>query len=1102
MKNAKRYIRAIPTRRGWQQYLPIGLAVSVGLACTLGVFSIIRHREWQGIESDFSRASSNRVAAIVRATEENRLALESIRRVVSASKGIAREELASLAQPFFSRLAGIQSLGWAPQVRGDQRGEFEAGTQEQGSAGRAIQEWDHSGRLVPAAPREAYFPVHLVEPYASNKQLLGLDLASDPARRTALWQSCDTGESLTVPPLKSLHGHSGERVYLVILPVYSVDKPFVSAQDRRRHLRGFVLGEFCTDQVLTKALSYLQPEGIDVQLIDTSALEQQQFLGPSVASPPSSRGANQVAKGACQPGTMIHVAQPNVANGHWLIACVSEPGYVEARRTWQPWLLLATGLLITLLLAVYAQGYLNRTARIQRLVEVRTEQLRQSRNHLTTCHHIAQIFLTVPDDEMYEEVLQVVLSVMGSQHGLFGYVNAQGDMVVPSLTKRTWDQCQMPDKAQVFRHEVWGGMWGKALRERKTHCENRPFYMPQGHIPISRALCTPILHQGNLIGCLAVANKSTDYTHDDVGLLESIADHVAPILHARLERDRQERERRQAESMVREQLHFLQTILDAMPVGVFYKDAAGRYLGCNETFCAWVNRPRESLLGKTVYEAFPGTVAREHDRLDTILFRNPGRQAQESTLPGSNGMSRAMLFHKATYTDVHGNLAGLVGTATDITAQKVLERELRDMTAALQSANLALEQFYKAAESATRAKSEFLANMSHEIRTPMTAILGFTEVLLGSLQRPEDLEAAQTVRRNGQYLLNIINDILDLSKIESGRQEVERLSCSPAQLLGEVYELMKVRADAKGLPLTLEQEGPIPETIVSDPTRMRQILVNLTGNAIKFTETGRVRIVMRIRPDETGKRLFEIDVIDTGIGMTEEQIQRLFQPFTQGDSSTSRRFGGTGLGLTISKRLAALMGGDIGVESTLGKGSRFRLSIDPGSLDGVRMLASSSLKPEHGNPPPAPANDSVRGSRVLLVEDGPDNQRLIAFLLKKAGAEVAVAEHGQEALDLVLGNPTSPEGSRDFAPDRFDVILMDMQMPVMDGYEATRQLRGHGYTGPIIALTAHAMSQDMQKCLDAGCDDYMTKPLDREHLLEMVAKHWGAAEMPLRDWGK
>ena len=409
------------------------------------------------------------------------------------------------------------------------------------------------------------------------------------------------------------------------------------------------------------------------------------------------------------------------------------------------------------------------------------------------------------------------------------------------------------------------------------------------------------------------------------------------------------------------------------------------------------------------------------------------------------------------------------------------------LTEQVERQRAALREVAQQAEAANRAKSEFLANMSHEIRTPMTAILGFAECLLDELDRahaPQPCtDAVHTILHNGRHLLQIINDILDLSKIEAGRMTPEQLRCSPAQIVAEVQSLMQVRADGKGLPLEADYVLPLPETIETDPTRLRQILVNLVGNAIKFTEVGRIRIVVRFDGASVPPSL-GFDVIDTGVGLTAGQMRQLFQPFVQGDSSVGRKHGGTGLGLAISKRMAELLGGTLSVESQPGCGSCFRLAIACGDLHGVPML-TEAIAPNAAPAPPRaePPPDTLAGLRVLLAEDSVDNQRLIAHVLRKAGAEVALADNGQVAVDLALA------AERDGRP--FAVVLMDMQMPVMHGYDATRLLRANLYPRPIIALTAHAMGGDAEKCLQAGCSAFQTKPIDRVGLVHGIAQ-WAA----------
>ena len=406
-----------------------------------------------------------------------------------------------------------------------------------------------------------------------------------------------------------------------------------------------------------------------------------------------------------------------------------------------------------------------------------------------------------------------------------------------------------------------------------------------------------------------------------------------------------------------------------------------------------------------------------------------------------------------------------------------LELELRRHESTAEELRKAID----AAEAAERSKSEFLANVSHEIRTPLTAILGFADEIAESVSRPEEVDAINTIKRNGEHLLHVINDVLDLSKIEAGKMTVEGIATSPVGIVEEVASLMQVRAEKQRIKLHVHYAFPLPVTIPTDPTRLRQILMNLIGNGIKFTETGQVSIHVHLDRDAGPKIRF--DVVDSGVGMTAAQMDNLFQPFTQADSTTTRKFGGTGLGLCICKRLAEMLGGEIKAVSEVGRGSTFTLSIPTGSLEDVAMRTSLRSRRRSKQP----ANKGRRAEhrpldcRVLLAEDGPDNQKLISLFLTKAGMDVTVAENGAIAVDLAR------EALRQGRP--FDVILMDIQMPVMDGYEATRQLRDGGHTGPIIALTAHAMAGTSQKCLEAGCDGYTSKPVSKAALIETIRSH-------------
>jgi len=434
----------------------------------------------------------------------------------------------------------------------------------------------------------------------------------------------------------------------------------------------------------------------------------------------------------------------------------------------------------------------------------------------------------------------------------------------------------------------------------------------------------------------------------------------------------------------------------------------------------------------------------------------------------------------------------------DTIARTISDAQLADLTALGRQASAQLElrrrlgqltAMNERVRRADEAKTRFLANMSHEIRTPMTAILGFADLLTDELR---DLNAAgdahthlTTIRANAHHLLGVLNDVLDMSKIEAGKLTVERIPTDPAEVVGAVVGMLAGQAEAKGVELLARCASPIPRTITTDPTRLRQILLNLVGNAIKFTDQGRVSLAVSCDPPEG---VLRVAVEDTGPGMTDRQVRRLarFEAFHQADCSTTRTHGGTGLGLSISQQLAGLLGGGIEIASRPGVGSVFTLTIATGSLDGVEVVpaqralhAPGAPRPEDHPLPPEPASGTdLAGLRVLVVEDGPDNQRLLRRYLEAAGADAQLAANGREAVQRLAGDGV----------DAFDLVLMDMQMPVLDGYAATRELRLAGVSVPIIALTAHALADDRRRCLDAGCDEYLAKPVDRRALLEACGR--------------
>ncbi|QDU80262.1 Autoinducer 2 sensor kinase/phosphatase LuxQ [Polystyrenella longa] len=405
----------------------------------------------------------------------------------------------------------------------------------------------------------------------------------------------------------------------------------------------------------------------------------------------------------------------------------------------------------------------------------------------------------------------------------------------------------------------------------------------------------------------------------------------------------------------------------------------------------------------------------------------------------------------------------------------------------LESLHQKLKISHEATLAASEAKSYFLANMSHEIRTPLTGILGFSDLLLkqgASCDEATRQDYLKSIHSSGCYLLNLINDILDLSKIEAQQMIIEKDDCSPHQIMAEVISMLRARALKKGISLELVWDSKVPATIFTDEGRFRQLLTNVIGNAVKFTESGGVTVLAEY-VIHGGQSELIVNVIDTGIGIAADKLETIFDPFVQADNSVTRRFGGTGLGLAISRKMAQALDGDITIESSYDEGSTFTIAISAGTPETIELLeAAPSDAVSHLPTSLNNATAAFNHEKVLLAEDGATNRKLIGLLLEQAGLEVTTAENGQVAVRLAQKQD-------------YDVILMDMQMPVMDGYRAATELRNLGIQIPIIALTAHAMQGDEAKCLEAGCSGYLTKPINEQRLIETISMLIPTAGQPV-----
>lgn len=438
----------------------------------------------------------------------------------------------------------------------------------------------------------------------------------------------------------------------------------------------------------------------------------------------------------------------------------------------------------------------------------------------------------------------------------------------------------------------------------------------------------------------------------------------------------------------------------------------------------------------------------------------------ECRIKNIHGESRWNLIKAIAETRSTGEIIAWLGTCTDIHDRKMSEEKLI--------------KAQQEADAANTAKTNFLANMSHEIRTPLNSILGFTELMMSPQNSPEDqLRNLATIKKNGNSLLKIIDEILDISKVETGHLEMEIVETDLRNLLIDIHTLLEVQAQEKCLALNFKSVTPIPSKIMTDPARYRQILVNIIGNSLKFTRSGKVELEIGWHPDSHNPRqgLLRCHVIDTGIGIDSNDAKNLFQPFVQVDSSKSRRFGGTGLGLALSLRLAKALNGDAYIkESKVDQGSTFQVDIRTELAADAVLVGQLEMNHKELEPVVTNYKNSLKHTKILVVDDSSDNRNLISQFLVAAGAEVDCAVDGIDGVLKALEKD-------------YEIILMDIQMPNLDGYKATAQLREKGYNRPIIALTAHALKQERINSINAGCDDHLTKPIDRRTLIDQVTKH-------------
>ncbi len=1003
-----------------------------GLVLSLVTFYAVRGWERDKLESRFNHASEARTSLFQCEFTHHVTIVETLASFFQGSTFVERDEFKTFIEPQISTYTELLALQWIPRVPDINRVTHDETAHNNGFTDYEIREEAPDGSIVTASRRDEYYPILYVEPLDGNFESMGIDLGANQIRLRELEWARDTGLAVATSRIEIVKDDREMFGIQLYMPVYKPFNTAASSMERRESLLGFVGAVYNVESSFETALEDLEPAGIDICIHDQSAPDYESFLYRHSSRMTYSHNQELFYTLSNQHAGLRHEVEVEMAGRSWMLVCTPAEEFLAANQDWYSWLVLAMGLFLTLALTTFVVSTRNRTARIEALVRDRTAELAESMQKYR--------FLA-------ENLDDVVLSI--SPAGTLTYCS-------PAITRfggyNPDDEINV-DIGNYFADETelanaWDNLREMAVNHNPTSMEF--LFKPKEGVPFPVEISgNPIIKDDEMVAIQCVMRDIT--------------------------------ERKQAQEEVRK----LSTAIEQSPVSIVITDPKGDIEYVNPKFCDLTGYSVEEAIGQNPRILKGGkTSEEEYEELWNTIISGRTWTGEFYNIK-KNG---EYYWERATISPIKnelGEITHLLGVKEDITDHKAAEEALRITKQEVEDTNSQLEISIERAnglaldaELANVAKSEFLANMSHEIRTPMNGIIGMTGLLMETELSPEQRKFTETVKSSSESLLAIINDILDFSKIEAGKLDLEDLDFNLRSTIEDLLDLLAIPASQKGLELICLVEPDVPSRLMGDPGRLRQIVVNLASNAIKFTASGEVSIHVSLEQEDLQGVVIRFEITDTGIGISQDQIDILWDPFMQGDASIKRRFGGTGLGLSISKQLVELMGGRIGVNSVEGEGTTFWFTV---------VLRK---QPAHAELPQGEEQE-IKGIHVLFVDGNATNRRLLSTLFDSWGCSYEEAHDAESALAKLYaavdeGNP-------------FTVALLDMYIPGMTGEELGVKIKEDPILCDtiLVMLTSLGKRVNATKLQEAGFAAFLTKPIKQSSLYDILITVLVKKERPL-----